>query len=116
MYKGGSNIDFSGNSYLRNLDNKSPFHTPVMDQKHQDKIPSMRTYDNWPSTQTVKENKKLFVEQKEQIGRLMPTGTTCSPDPIAKEVERYRMVKRAGSTVKATKGTFSENPIVFGVS
>jgi hypothetical protein len=57
----GRNNSFSNNNYLRSPD----FTTPFMDKRQKDKIPSMKTYDNWPSIHEIKRHHELREKQNE---------------------------------------------------
>ena len=97
---GGTNIYFTpeNTEFLR-----SAYTTPKMNRRQTDKIPSNKTYNNWPSLQTVKMNKVLYTNQKEQTDRLSPRGQVeREQDPIAKIVQDLRAKTRASSTLKAT--------------
>ena len=56
-----------------------------MNKKHQEKIPSMKTYDNWPSRSEVARHRRLAVSQRGQVDKLSVVKRK-DPDPI------YRMV------------------------
>lgn len=78
---GGSHIDFSNNNFLRS----SEFPTPHMNKRQQEKIPSLKTYDNWPSQKEVERNRRLAVSQREQINKLS-VSKKRDDDPIGEIV------------------------------
>lgn len=55
---GAAKIDFFNNDFLRD-NKKSPFHTPKMNSRLQDIIPSMKTYNNWPSKEAFFKNREM---------------------------------------------------------
>lgn len=48
------------NTFLRDQNN-SPFLTPKMDKLRDTKVPTYKTYNNWPSKEAVAQNKSIFV-------------------------------------------------------
>lgn len=61
-------IDFTNNDFLRD----SPFKTPVMNRRLQDRIPSMKAYTNWPSKQAVLLNQMVYQKQRNLTDKLSP--------------------------------------------
>ena len=105
--------------------------------------PMMKTYNNWPSRESVQKNRDLYHKQKEQIRRLSPNvsfnettsrfGGTMKRrntsfyknhdpqvldqmlnDPVALAVDEHRKKIRATSTLKATKNIgLMKQPVFF---
>lgn len=64
----------------------------------------MKTYTDWPSKEAFYTNRKVFGGQRASIERLSPSPTRPQNDPIADEVELNRVVERAQSSMRATRG------------
>jgi hypothetical protein len=52
-----------------------------MNKRQTDKIPSLKTYDNWPSVKEVERNKRLSVTQSKHIKKLN-VNKRSDDDPI----------------------------------
>lgn len=83
----GRNNSLNQSSYLRNGD----FKTPFMDKRQTDKIPSMKTYDNWPSQHEILRNAELRERQCEQMKRLSisPKQQRSLADPVSSITHDY---------------------------
>lgn len=68
----------------------SGYPTPMMNRRHQDKIPSMKTYDNWPSMREVERNRKLAISQKEHI-RKLSSSKERDADPVNNLVRNSKL-------------------------
>ena len=64
----------------------------------------MKTYSDWPSKEAFFTNRKVFGNQRDSVERLSPSPTKALKDPIADEVEFNRVVERAQSSMRATRG------------
>lgn len=72
-----------------------------MDKLRDQKIPSLKTYNNWPSKEAVILNRKIFDTQKCSVDRLSPRNSKIS-DPVSLLVDRNRLRERANSTLKSS--------------
>jgi hypothetical protein len=53
-----------------------------MDKLRDNKIPSLKTYNNWPSKEAVILNRKIFESQKCSVDKLSPRNKVVR-DPIS---------------------------------
>jgi hypothetical protein len=72
-----------------------------MDKLRDNKIPSLKTYNNWPSKEAVILNRKIFESQKCSVDKLSPRNKVVR-DPISLQVDRNRLRERANSTLKSS--------------
>lgn len=97
----GGKHDFRDNLFLRDQ-KRNPFFTPKMDKRRDEKMPAMRTYNNWPSREAVMLGKKLYETQRASVDRLSPRKLDYVTDPVSALVDKNRAVNRARSTLKTT--------------
>lgn len=96
-------ITFAHSDFLR----LSGFPTPVMNKRQQDKIPSMKTYNNWPSIKEVERNRKLAVSQREHIRKLSESSRRVR-DPIRDMVQNERKRSMDNMRLRQTNVTLEE--------
>jgi hypothetical protein len=107
-YNQSPQIDFGQNQFLRDAQ-AAPFLTPKMDKLRDQKIPSLKTYTNWPSSQAVAHNNNVFKSQRKSLERLSPRSPRIAQDPISQLVEDNRIANRAKSVLRSTAAKLDWN-------
>ena len=98
MLKKPFRIDFTNNDFLRD----SPFKTPMMNKRLQDRIPSMKAYTNWPSKQAVLLNQMIYQKQRNLTDKLSPHKPSKRSDSLM-EGETHDMLRATNITMTSNQ-------------